>query len=76
MAQRIVTEHVYPPIPIRQFDWVAHYDDPEGVTGWGRTEEAAVLDLIENTDGGPTEQNPHRPYCKPDQSCCDFCCGN
>lgn len=26
--------------------------------------------------GGPTEADPDRPYCKPDQSCCDFCCGN
>ena len=26
--------------------------------------------------GGPTEADPNRPYCKPDQSCCDFCCGN
>lgn len=26
--------------------------------------------------GGPTEANPNRPYCKLDQSCCDFCCGN
>jgi hypothetical protein len=26
--------------------------------------------------GGPTESDPNRPYCKPDQSCCDFCCGN
>ena len=28
------------------------------------------------TKGGPTENDPDRPYCKPDQSCCDFCCGN
>jgi len=28
------------------------------------------------TKGGPTENDPTRPYCKPDQSCCDFCCGN
>jgi hypothetical protein len=28
------------------------------------------------TKGGPTEDDPDRPYCKPDQSCCDFCCGN
>jgi len=28
------------------------------------------------TRGGPTEQFPDAPYCKPDQSCCDFCCGN
>lgn len=26
--------------------------------------------------GGPTEKEPDRPYCKPDQSCCDWCCGN
>lgn len=26
--------------------------------------------------GGPTESDPNRPYCKPDQSCCDFVCGN
>jgi hypothetical protein len=28
------------------------------------------------TKGGPTEDHPDAPYCKPDQSCCDFCCGN
>ena len=26
--------------------------------------------------GGPTVAEPDRPYCKPDQSCCDFTCGN
>jgi hypothetical protein len=26
--------------------------------------------------GGPIVGEPDRPYCKPDQSCCDFCCGN
>jgi hypothetical protein len=26
--------------------------------------------------GGPTIIGPNRPYCKDDQSCCDFCCGN
>lgn len=26
--------------------------------------------------GGPTEAHPERAYCKPDQSCCDFICGN
>lgn len=26
--------------------------------------------------GGPTVTDPDRPYCKPDQSCCDFVCGN
>lgn len=34
-------------------------------------------DQFGRTDkGGPTTTNPDRPYCKPDQSCCDFCCGN
>jgi len=26
--------------------------------------------------GGPSESDPNRPYCKPDQSCCEWCCGN
>ena len=30
----------------------------------------------ESQRGGPTVTEPDRPYCKPDQSCCDFCCGN
>lgn len=49
---KIIATFVYPPIPIRTMDWQAHYDndepDDEGrmVTGHGRTEEEAVLDLI------------------------------
>ena len=76
--RKIVTEHVYPPIPIRRFDWAAHYDDPEGPSGWGPTEADAIADLLDNhpRGGGPTVEDPDRPYCKPDQSCCDFCCGN
>lgn len=45
---KIVTSFVYPPIPDRNHDFCAHYDDPEGPTGWGRTEEAAKIDLISN----------------------------
>lgn len=78
------TEYVHPPIPIRQFDWLAWYDGEEDehmASGRGPTEAAAVADLIENyprtaTSGGPCASDPNRPYCKPDQSCCDFCCGN
>lgn len=50
-AQRkIVTSHVYPPIPIRSMDWCAYYDGEEenGKYGWGATEEAAIKDLVEN----------------------------
>ena len=31
---------------------------------------------LPGTRGGPTVGDPDRPYCKSDQSCCDFCCGN
>lgn len=48
------TSHVYPPIPIRTYDWCAYRDsyeppDPDGVggglIGWGRTEAEAIEDL-------------------------------
>jgi hypothetical protein len=45
---KIVTRVIYPPIPIRDFDWCAHFDDEEGPTGWGATEQAAIDDLIQN----------------------------
>ncbi len=48
---KIVTTHVYPPIPIRQFDWQAHYDseaDEQMNCGHGRTEAEAVVDLLDN----------------------------
>lgn len=35
-----------------------------------------TMDDLPPAKGGPTESDPHRPYCKPDQSCCDFICGN
>lgn len=43
---KIHTEFVYPPIPLRQFDWCAYdedtYDGPGSVIGHGRTREAAI----------------------------------
>ncbi len=46
---RIVTRHVYPPIPMRKFDWCAYRDgDVEaGNYGWGATEPDAVRDLLD-----------------------------
>lgn len=43
----IKTQHVYPPIPIRFFDWCAFYEGREehGQFGWGRTEAEAIADL-------------------------------
>lgn len=48
----IVTSHIYPPIPIRTMDWCAYFDGEEelGGYGYGRTEEEAVADFINNLD--------------------------
>jgi len=52
---KIHTEHVYPPIPIRSFDWCAYDDDtydgapdagPQCV-GYGATEAEAIADFRE-----------------------------
>lgn len=48
----IVTEHIFPPIPDRRFDWCAYYDGEEesGNYGYGRTEQEAINDLKENQE--------------------------
>jgi hypothetical protein len=45
----IVTDHVFPPIPVRQFDWCAWLDGQEeaGPRGWGETEAQAIDALLE-----------------------------
>jgi hypothetical protein len=61
----IRTTHVYPPIPIRQFDWQAWYDgeeDEQMDTGSGSTEENAIRDLIINH---PRSGNPCTACGKP-----------
>lgn len=46
MPSPVITTHVYPPIPLRRFDWAA-YRDPEGaIYGEGPTEAAAISDLL------------------------------
>lgn len=58
--RKIITAHVYPPIPTRSFDWSAHYDDYDGAPdsnhpiGTGPTEADAIADLLEQDAGGPT----------------------
>jgi hypothetical protein len=49
--KRIVTDHVFPPVPSRSFDWCAYYEGEEEKQnyGWGRTEEEAVADLLADT---------------------------
>lgn len=43
----MITSFVYPPIPIRWFDWCAYLDgyEPGDPIGWGKTEAEAILDL-------------------------------
>jgi hypothetical protein len=47
---KIVTSYICPPIPIRCFDWCAHYDGEEeaGNYGYGATEAEAILDFKQN----------------------------
>lgn len=47
--ENIVTDFVYPPIPSRNFDWVAYIDgqEEEGFYGYGETEREAVNELLE-----------------------------
>jgi hypothetical protein len=43
----ILTRHISPPIPLRQFDWQATRDgyEPGDAIGWGLTENEAIADL-------------------------------
>jgi len=51
---KIVTQHVYPPIPDRSNDWCAYdedtydgADDSHPVVGWGATEAEARADFLQ-----------------------------
>lgn len=59
---KIVTSHVYPPIPARTSDWCAHYDGEEGagMYGWGRTEAEAIQDFKDNWQEHHDERLGHR----------------
>jgi hypothetical protein len=50
--RRIVTDYIYPPIPDRQFDWLAYRegDEERGPRGYGPTEAAAIADLKDSID--------------------------
>jgi hypothetical protein len=53
----IRTSHIYPPIPLRSFDWQACLDgyEPGDPLGHGATEKEAIKDLqaqIEERDEG------------------------
>jgi hypothetical protein len=53
VERKIITSHVYPPIPTRTMDWCAYFDDLGADCspyGWGRTEAEARQTLIDNTE--------------------------
>lgn len=45
--KKIITSFIYPPIPIRKYDWQAFYDGEEELKhyGYGVTEAAAIAEL-------------------------------
>lgn len=42
----IQTHHIYPPIPIRIYDWCAYRDPERTPYGYGSTEAEAIADLL------------------------------
>lgn len=46
--KKIVTVLVFPPIPVRKFDWCSYYDGEEedGNYGWGPTRQEAIRELL------------------------------
>lgn len=61
-TRKIITKHVYPPIPIRHCDWSAHFDDvgQEGLIGRGKTEQAAIDDLLSQQEAA--DEEPMMPF--------------
>lgn len=61
MTDKIITSHIYPPIPVRMFDWAAYRDgyEPEcGLPyGTGATEDEAIADLLDQ-EAEDTEEPP------------------
>jgi hypothetical protein len=51
-GHKIRTEFIYPPIPVRSFDWCATEEDyePGRPMGFGEREEEAIADLIEQLE--------------------------
>lgn len=46
--ERIVTTHIFPPIPDRNFDWMAYLEndaEKPWMHGYGPTEQDAIEDL-------------------------------
>jgi hypothetical protein len=60
---KVRTEYVFPPIPLRQFEWMAYDDDTycgcgecHCLTGHGATEQEAIADLNEQMEDRRLEE--------------------
>ena len=49
---KIITTYLFPPIPLRNFDWHATIEghEGEGLHAFGRTEQEAIENLKEQLD--------------------------
>lgn len=53
---KVNVSFIYPPIPLRQFDWCAYFDNDEPndegqmMMGYGRTEIEAIDDLLQHVE--------------------------
>lgn len=58
---KIITQHVFPPIPTRSHDWMACLEDSDGdgPQGWGATEAEAVADLNVQIDSDTDPEIPN-----------------
>lgn len=57
---KIKTGYINPPIPDRTYDWIAFDDETYGgeesdVVGYGKTEIAAIRDLLDNIEANMSE---------------------
>ena len=57
LVPKIITEHVFPPIPERSYDWSAVREgyEPGALIGTGPTEKAAIDDLVEQEEALPPD---------------------
>lgn len=64
---KIILKHVYPPIPIRSFDWCAFVegsDEETRICGWGEIEKVAIADLKDNLEVAEEMKQPWPKRCK------------
>jgi hypothetical protein len=53
MEPETKTQYIFPPVPSREFDWIAYIDEdegPDGLIGAGETEQDAIDDLNEQLE--------------------------